>query len=65
MMKTNNVPTRDIILEKECWKLSHEKACLLDFLYLAAASKTSNGDFNNSRESLREKANALLDEFNL
>lgn len=65
MKKHINQIERDVVLEKECWKLAHEKACLLDFLYLAAASKRRDGSFNNSREALREKANTLLDEFNL
>jgi hypothetical protein len=64
-MKTNNEIERDIVLEKECKKLSDQNAALLDFVYLAAASKRRDGTFNNCRDSLHKKANNILDKINL
>jgi hypothetical protein len=47
-------------LEKEHHQLALDKAMLLDFVYLAASSKRSSGEFSNSRQDLRDKADKIL-----
>ena len=52
------------MLDAEHQKLAHENALLLDFAYMAAASKRVDGNYNNCRESLQRKAVSILDKIN-
>jgi len=52
-------------LADEHHQLALDKAMLLDFVYLAASSKRRSGEFSNSRQDLRNKADAILTELNL
>lgn len=52
-------------LVNEHHQLALDKAMLLDFVYLAASSKRRSGEFSNSRDDLRNKADEILNELNL
>ena len=52
-------------LANEHHQLALDKAMLLDFVYLAASSKRRSGEFSNSRDDLRNKADEILTELNL
>jgi hypothetical protein len=54
----------DVVIYNEHRRLADENAIMLDFVYLAASSKRSDGTYNNSREALEQKAKAILDRLN-
>lgn len=53
------------LLEAEHRRFVIENALMLDFIHLVAASKRSDGTYNNCREALEQKAKAILDELAL
>lgn len=52
-------------LREEHHRLALEHAALLDFVYLAAASKRVDNTYSNDRDSLRDKASEILDSIDL
>ena len=49
------------IINQEHLRLVEERAIMIDFIYLAAASKRADGTYNNCREALQQKADRVLD----